>query len=116
MLRFRSFLVLVLLVLFAASAFSRDTKTSGNSGKKITVRGYLVDVACVMDRASEGSDLGQAHTKKCLQMPACERSGYAVMDAENHVYRFDARGNAAAKNLISTTDKEKDWQIMVSGR
>ena len=92
---------------------SADSKVHG---KKTVVQGYLVDIACVNDRASEGADLGPSHTKKCLQMPACERSGYAVMDADNHVYRFDDRGNAAARDLITRTDKDKDWRIVVSGK
>ena len=110
----RSFRLLVPLfvVISFLSASSKDLQPKG---KKITIRGYLVDVSCVNDRATELSDLGPSHTKKCLLMPACERSGYAVMDAENHVYRFDTRGNALAKNFIVSTDKEKDWQIIVSG-
>ena len=102
-----------LVLLLAASTLMSATKPAG---KKTTVHGYLVDIACVTDRASEGGDLGPSHTKKCLQMPACERSGYAVMDAKNNVYKFDARGNELAKTLIAATDKEKDWKIVVSGK
>jgi hypothetical protein len=101
------------MVLFATSALM---STSKPTGKKVTVHGYLVDIACVLERKSESEHLGQIHTKKCLQMPACERSGYAVMDSQNNVYRFDARGNELAKNLISATDKDKDWRIVVSGK
>lgn len=103
----------VLFLLAAAPLYSSNSKPQG---KKVVLRGYLVDIACVNDRASEGADLGEVHTKKCLQMPACERSGYAVMDAQDHVYKFDANGNTIAKNLIAATDKDKDWQIVVSGR
>src|SRR5258706_4377185 len=102
-----------LVLMLAASTLMSATKPSG---KKTTIHGYLVDIACVTDRASEGGDLGPAHTKMCLQMPACERSGYAVMDAKNNVYKFDAHGNELAKTLIAATDKEKDWLIIVSGK
>lgn len=108
--------LLLITGLILVSAVPLFSNGSAPKGKKVVVRGYLVDIACVNDRASEGSDLGQAHTKKCLQMPACERSGYAVMDQENHVYSFDARGNAIAKQLIAATDKDKDWRIVVSGK
>jgi hypothetical protein len=108
---FRTF-IFIAFILAAASLMSA-TKPAG---KKVTVHGYLVDIACVNDRASEGGDLGPVHTKKCLQMPACERSGYAVMDAKNNVYKFDAHGNDLAKSFIARIDKEKDWQIIVSGK
>lgn len=111
--KYRWSLAPLLLLTSALPLLSAGSKAQG---KKTTVRGYLVDIACVNDRASEGSDFGESHTKKCLQMPACERSGYAVMDADNHVYRFDDRGNVAAKDLIAKTDKDKDWQIVVSGK
>ena len=101
------------VVLFATSTLM---STSKPTGKKVTVHGYLVDIACVLERKSESEHLGQIHTKKCLQMPACERSGYAVLDSQNNVYKFDAHGNEIAKNLISATDKDKDWQIIVSGK
>jgi hypothetical protein len=110
--KFRKSLVFF-LVLLATSTLTSATK---RTGKKVTVHGYLVDIACVLERKSESEHLGQIHTKKCLQMPACERSGYAVLDSQNNVYRFDARGNEIAKNLISATDKDKDWRIVVSGK
>jgi hypothetical protein len=102
-----------LMVLLATSTLMSTTKPTG---KKVTVHGYLVDIACVLERMSESEHLGQIHTKKCLQMPACERSGYAVMDSQNNVYKFDASGNEIAKKLISATDKDKDWRIVVSGK
>ena len=108
----KSLIIAAMLLLSTLSLLS----ATKSSGKKTTIHGYLVDIACVNDRASEGGDLGPAHTKKCLQMPACERSGYAIMDAKNNVYKFDAHGNEMAKNLIASTDKEKDWQIVVSGK
>jgi hypothetical protein len=109
---FRKFAV-VFTVLLATSTLMSSTKSPG---KKVTVRGYLVDIACVLERKSEAGHLGPVHTKKCLQMPACERSGYAVMDSQNNVYKFDAHGNEIAKNLIAATEKDKDWQIVVSGK
>lgn len=80
-----------------------------------TLEGYLVDIACVNERHEEGSGLGPKHSKGCLTMPECEKSGYAVMVGDK-VYKFDAKGNALAKKLIAATEKDRDWKVAVSGR
>jgi hypothetical protein len=85
-------------------------------GKKKTFKGYLVDVSCVTERASELGTLGIVHTKRCLQMPDCERSGYAVLTGDRKIIRFDAAGNQQAKQLIASSDRDKDYRIVVSGR
>jgi hypothetical protein len=103
----------LLIILLLSSSLSFGKKPEG---KKIVVHGYLVDIACMLERNEDKSDLGKIHTKKCLQMPACERSGYAVMDSKDNVYRFDLVGNSIAKKFIADTDKEKDWRVIVNGR
>jgi len=85
-------------------------------GKKKTIKGYLVDVACVTERTSELSTLGIVHTKRCLQMPDCERSGYAILTGDRKIIRFDAAGNEQAKQLIAASDRDKDYRVVVSGR
>jgi hypothetical protein len=103
----------LLIVLLLSSSLLLGKK---QEGKKVVIRGYLVDIACMQERNEEKSELGRIHTKKCLQMPACERSGYAVMDSKDNVYRFDVSGNALAKRFIADTEKEKDWRVVVNGR
>ncbi len=79
------------------------------------MKGYLVDIACVQQRASELATIGQKHTKNCLMMPQCSRSGYAVLTAEQKVIKFDSAGNEKAKKLIFSSKREKDFRVSVAG-
>ena len=103
-------LILILFLLAAVFTYAKD------AGKKKTLKGYLVDIACRTERMAEGVELGPKHTKGCLQMPACERSGYGVLTKEDRLYRFDAAGNEQAKLLMAATDRDRDWKVTVKGR
>jgi hypothetical protein len=86
------------------------------SDKPQTLNGYLVDVACASENAEKPkADFGAKHSKKCLTMPECEESGYALVTADNKVIKFDAASNEQAKKLIAATDKDKDWKVAVTG-
>ncbi len=85
-------------------------------GHKVTLKGTLVDVSCATERANDLDSLRAKHTRKCLQMPDCEKSGFALLTADNKVLRFDDKGNETARKLIAATDREKEWNIKVSGR
>jgi hypothetical protein len=88
---------------------------SGANQEPQTIKGYLVDVACVNQRSSELATLGLKHTKKCLTMPPCERSGYAVLTSDQKVFKFDNKGNEEAKKLINSAQREADFRIVVNG-
>jgi hypothetical protein len=83
---------------------------------KSPVRGYLVDMYCVRERKAEGVNLGKEHTRLCLQMPPCVKSGYAVMTPDNQVLKFDAKGTQRAMKLLEKTDQEKGYVVQVSGK
>lgn len=94
----------VLFAAMAVSAFAADT----------TVKGYLVDVACASDEGQKPG-FGAKHSKACLQMPDCARSGYAVLTDDKNVIKFDAAGNLQAKKFISELKKKDDIKITVTG-
>jgi hypothetical protein len=96
-------------VLLTATGFA------GGQGKKQKVSGHLVDIMCSSEHASEGEAFGAKHSKECLQMPDCVKSGYAVLTADKKVIKFDAKGNEEAKKAIAATSKEKDIKVTVSG-
>ncbi len=100
--------VTVILLLVAVSAFA-------GQGKKAKVSGYLVDIMCSSEHASEGEAFGAKHSKECLQMADCEKSGYAVLTADKKVIKFDAKGNEEAKKAIAASAKEKDFKVTVTG-
>ena len=56
------------------------------------------------------------HTRQCLLMPACRRSGYGVYTYETTKYlSFDAAGNRKALALIEATKKPEDMRVEVTG-
>ncbi|HTC92495.1 MAG TPA: hypothetical protein VK699_03460 [Terriglobales bacterium] len=102
------------LPVLAAVVMAISILTSGATPEQ-TIKGYLVDIACLNQRSSELTTLGPKHTKKCLTMPACERSGYAVLTSDLKVFKFDSKGNEEAKKLINAAKREADFRIVVSG-
>lgn len=78
------------------------------------VKGTLVDVACGTANGQKDG-FGAKHTKKCLQMAQCEKSGYAVLTADKKLIKFDAAGNDSAKKFIADSSKDSDIQVTVSG-
>jgi hypothetical protein len=97
-------LTLVLLAAVTLSAFAAETK----------VQGYLVDLACA---AEEGQrpDFGAKHSKGCLQMPDCVKSGYGLLTDDKKVIKFDAASNEKAKQFIADLQKNKDIKVNVTG-
>ena len=56
------------------------------------------------------------HTRQCLLMPSCRRSGYGVYTYETTKYlRFDAAGNRKALALIEAAKKPEDMRVEVTG-
>ena len=103
------------LGLLAAYAIS-----SGPAPKKKileSVRGYLVDAVCVKEEAAQLKELGPKHTKKCLQMPACRKGGYALLlPSSNDVLRFDPHGNELAIRLVDSHRLESGWLLQATGK
>jgi hypothetical protein len=98
-------LTLMLLNAVAVSAFAADTTT---------VKGYLMDRACAMEDGNKPG-FGTKHSKGCLQMPDCEKSGYAVLTEGQKVIVFDYNGNVQAKKFIAALTQQKDIRVIVTG-
>jgi type 1 fimbria pilin len=90
--------------------------SSADSGKKVKLKGHIVDVSCSIEQKDDLNYMRSSHSKGCFQMPACEKSGYAILTADDQVIKFDAKGNDIAKQLIHSTNKDKDWRISVRGK
>ena len=97
-------LTLVLLTAMAFSAFAADTK----------VQGYLVDIACASEEGQR-ANFGAKHSKDCLQMPDCAKSGYGLLTDDKKIIKFDAASNEKAKRFIADLKKEKDIKVNVTG-
>lgn len=78
------------------------------------VKGYLVDLACAREEGQKPG-FGARHSKMCLQMPPCEKSGYGVLTDDRKVIMFDAASNEKAKKFIADLTKDKDIKVTVTG-
>ena len=106
------------VALLGADARSADLGTKNKFQE--SVRGYLVDTLCVKEEAAQLSSLGSKHTKKCLQMPTCRESGYALLVPSNNntndVLRLDKRGNDLAIRLVNSRHAESGWLLRATGK
>jgi hypothetical protein len=96
--------ILIFFAALAVSAFAADT----------TVKGYLVDMSCAREDGQKPG-FGVKHSKDCLQMDECARSGYGVLTDDKKVIMFDAASNARAKKFIAEMQKAKDIKVNVTG-
>ena len=97
-------LMMVSLTAMAITAFAADTK----------VQGYLVDIACASEEGQR-ANFGVKHSKECLHMPDCAKSGYGLLTDDKKVIKFDAASNEKAKQFIADLKKEKDIKVNVTG-
>ena len=99
----------VVLVVFAGLALADTTK-------KVKLKGHLVDISCALEQKDDPDYMRTSHSKSCFQMPACVKSGYALLTKDDQVLKFDAAGNELAKKLIAGSNKDKGWRITVRGK
>jgi hypothetical protein len=83
--------------------------------KKQVIVGTLVDVTCGTDPKRNFSKLRSEHSRKCLLMPVCAASGYALLTDDNQVLQFDAAGNTLARELIDKNSRTQKWRVAVDG-
>ncbi len=85
-------------------------------GKRVHVRGHLIDVSCWSDSDhKDDQKLLREHTKNCLQMPDCIKSGYVIVTAQGKVYTLDAASNASTTAWIEATKHDDNWLVDVKG-
>ena len=103
-------------------------QSSGAPPTSTMVQGVLIDKACSARAESrmvtgvnahmEGGMLwAYTHDRKCLLMPACQRSGYGVFTFESTKFLpFDPAGNQKALVLIQAGKKQDDMRVEVIGQ
>jgi hypothetical protein len=77
--------------------------------------GTLVDLTCATDPKKDLAKLRSEHTRKCLLMPVCSESGYALLTDDDQVLKFDREGNKLAGKLIAEHSRNQNWRITVAG-
>src|SRR5205085_4462752 len=101
--RMKSF---ILLLFAAATLIASAAETS--------IKGYLVDISCAEEEGQKPG-FGAKHTRDCLQMDECDKSGYGVLTDDRQVIRFDDAGNAKARKFIADLKKTNAIKVMVTG-
>jgi hypothetical protein len=89
--------------------------TSARENQKQIFTGTLVDVTCATDPKRILSKLRSEHSRKCLLMPVCAESGYALLTDQDEVLRFDAAGNELARKFIQKNARSQHWRVSVEG-
>ncbi|HLJ87357.1 MAG TPA: hypothetical protein VKZ53_11080 [Candidatus Angelobacter sp.] len=95
---------LLLLIATSMSAFAADA----------AIKGHLVDINCSSD-FGDRPGWAAKHSKKCLQMLPCEKSGYGVLTEDRKIIKFDDDGNQKAKKFIADLTKNNDVKVTVTG-
>ncbi len=62
-----------------------------------------------------GRIVAEAHTKECVLMPQCQKSGYGVYTSDNKFLKFDEAGNRKALAAIKASTKLDDFEVEVTG-
>jgi len=61
------------------------------------------------------ADFIHHHTKSCLLMPACKKSGYTLYTDGNWLM-LDEKGNRSAIEVIKASKRESEFLVEVEGR
>lgn len=99
-------LLAVIVSLAAAFALAQGEK------KTLKVTGYVIDNMCAAMHGTE--DEAKHHPNACALMPACEKSGFAVVSGDKS-YKLDAQGNKLAADLLKGVKTEKGLKVSVEG-
>ncbi|MGQ0735031.1 MAG: hypothetical protein ACT4QD_15415 [Acidobacteriota bacterium] len=78
-----------------------------------TISGTLIDNACFNPKMTK-AELA-AHSKDCALMDGCFDSGYAVVTADGHAYKLDAKGNTEIIAKLKASNKASDLRVTVTG-
>jgi len=62
-----------------------------------------------------GRIVAEAHTRECLLMPECQKSGYGVYTNDNKFLKFDEAGNRKALAAVKASSKLDDFEVEVTG-
>jgi hypothetical protein len=99
-------LLAVAVALAAVFAYAQGEK------KTVKVTGYVVDNMCAGMHGTE--DEAKNHPNACALMPACEKSGFAVV-SKDKTYKLDEQGNKLAAEVLKGVKTKKGLKVEVEG-
>ncbi len=92
-----------------AAAF---TYAQEGADKTVKVTGYVIDHMCAAMHGTEAE--AKNHPNACALMPACEKSGFAVV-ANDKTYKLDEQGNKLAAEALKAAKTQKGLKVEVEG-
>src|SRR5215210_6252975 len=102
------YLVAAAVALAATFAFAQEAEK-----KSVKVTGYVIDNMCAGGMHGSEED-AQKHPNACSLMPACEKSGFAVV-AGDKTYKLDEQGNKLAAEALKAAKTKKGLKVEVEG-
>jgi hypothetical protein len=83
----------------------------------VSLHGYVVDQHCAKGMAEKTNTMGKAasHSKVCLLMESCSRSGYGIF-SNGKYYPFDGEGSVTAKSLIARSKRADRMYFEAKGK
>src|SRR5688500_3472241 len=96
------------LALAVSFAFAQEAEK-----KPLKLTGYVIDNMCASGLHGTAEE-AEKHPNACALMPACEKSGYAVVAGEK-TYKLDAQGNKLAAEALKAAKAKKGLKVEVEG-
>lgn len=88
-----------------------------NSETRLTVSGYVVDIACLRRYPeSEYAQRARAHSKECALMGHCVESGYAVVDDDGVAHLLDTHATPQVVDTLERSTKDTGIYLQVQRR
>lgn len=102
----------VSLVAAAVALAASFALAQGGEKKTTKFTGYVVDVMCAGMHGSE--EEAKKHPNACSLMPACEKTGFALVVGEK-TYKLDGQGNKLAAEALKAAKTRKGLKVDVEG-
>lgn len=80
--------------------------------KSVKLTGYVIDNMCSEMHGTEAE--AKNHPNACALMPACEKSGFAVVSGDK-TYKLDEAGNKLAADALKGAKQKKGLKVDVEG-
>ena len=101
-------LVAAAVALAASFALAQEAEK-----KPLKVTGYVIDNMCAGGIHGSAEE-AEKHPNACALMPACEKSGFAVVAGEK-TYKLDEQGNKLAAEALKAAKTRKGLKVDVEG-
>lgn len=97
------------LCFLASFAFAQAT--TAVITKEVTIKGIVIDNACLGANKDKAAEFVKTHPKSCALMPDCAKSGYSIVTEDGKVYKFDKNSNKKVEEFLKKEDSKTNVVI-----